>query len=74
MAIRINAMKKDFHEKYTKKDVTLGPMIIIKYFEDLDSWEGERKSERETNKRRKEAIMKRERGRKQNMLALSTHR
>jgi hypothetical protein len=34
----------------------------------------ERKSERETNRRTKEAIMKRKRGRKQNMLALSVHR
>jgi hypothetical protein len=57
-------MNKDFHEKYTKTDVMLGPMTIVKYFEDLESWEGERKSERETNRRRKEAIMKRKRGRK----------
>jgi hypothetical protein len=74
MAVRINTVKKDVHEKYTRKDVTLGPMTIVKYFEDLESWEGERKSERETNRRRKEVIMKRKRGRKQNMLALSVHR
>jgi hypothetical protein len=28
-------------------------MTIVKYFENLESWEGERKSEGETNKRRK---------------------
>jgi hypothetical protein len=28
-------------------------MTIVKYFEDLENREGERKSERETNRRRK---------------------
>jgi hypothetical protein len=74
MDIRINTVKKDFHEKYTRKDVTLDPMTIAKYVEDLESWEGERKSERETNRRRKEAVMKGKRDGKPKRLFLSVHR
>jgi hypothetical protein len=48
-------------------------MTVVKYFEDLENWEGERKSERETSRRGKEAIRKGKMGKQQNPPFLNFH-